>query len=94
MYSNVVMYAALAAGETLLVHGGASGIGTMAIQLGRALGARVACTAGSADKLARCRELGAELAINYRDEDFAAAVWTSPAAAAPTSFWTSWGRST
>ena len=74
VYSNVVMYAGLAAGDTLLVHGGSSGIGTMAIQLGRALGARVACTAGSAAKLARCRELGADLAINYHDEDFAAAV--------------------
>ena len=56
VYSNVVMYAGLAAGDTLLVHGGSSGIGTMAIQLGRALGARVACTAGSAAKLARCRD--------------------------------------
>jgi putative PIG3 family NAD(P)H quinone oxidoreductase len=74
VHSNVVMLARLAAGETLLVHGGASGIGTFAIQLGRALGARVACTAGSAAKLARCREIGAELAINYREEDFVAAV--------------------
>src|SRR5215472_10319219 len=74
VYSNVFMYAQLAPGQTILVHGGASGIGTMAIQLGRALGARVACTAGSDAKLARCRELGAELAINYRDEDFVAAV--------------------
>lgn len=74
VHSNVVSYARLAPGETLLVHGGASGIGTMAIQLGHALGARVACTAGSADKLARCRELGADLAINYREEDFASAV--------------------
>jgi putative PIG3 family NAD(P)H quinone oxidoreductase len=74
VYSNVVMFARLAAGETLLVHGGASGIGTLAIQLGRALGARVACTAGSAEKLARCRELGADLAVNYQDEDFATAV--------------------
>jgi putative PIG3 family NAD(P)H quinone oxidoreductase len=74
VYSNVVTYAGLTAGDALLVHGGASGIGTMAIQLGRALGARVACTAGSEAKLARCRELGADLAINYRDEDFAAAV--------------------
>ena len=56
------------------MHGGASGIGTMAIQLGKAFGARVACTAGSARKLARCRELGADVAINYRDEDFVAAV--------------------
>ena len=74
VYSCIVMYAGLARGETLLVHGGASGIGTMAIQLGRALGARVACTAGSARKLARCRELGADLAVNYRDEDFVSAV--------------------
>jgi len=74
VHSNVVTRARLAPGETLLVHGGASGIGTMAIQLGRALGARVACTAGSAAKLARCRELGAELAIGYRDEDFVAAI--------------------
>jgi putative PIG3 family NAD(P)H quinone oxidoreductase len=74
VYSNIVMYGRIAPGETLLVHGGASGIGTMAIQVGRALGARVACTAGSADKLARCRELGAELSVNYREQDFAAAV--------------------
>jgi putative PIG3 family NAD(P)H quinone oxidoreductase len=74
VHSNIVGYGRLAAGETLLVHGGASGIGTMAIQVGRALGARVACTAGSADKLARCRELGAELTINYREQDFADAV--------------------
>ncbi|HEX6931172.1 MAG TPA: NAD(P)H-quinone oxidoreductase [Streptosporangiaceae bacterium] len=72
--SNVVTLAGLRAGETFLVHGGASGIGTFAIQLGCALGARVACTAGSAAKLARCRELGAELAICYPDEDFVAAV--------------------
>ena len=74
VYSNVVMYAGLAPGETLLVHGGASGIGTMAIQLGHVLGARVACTASSAEKLARCRELGADLAIDYRHEDFVPAV--------------------
>ena len=74
VHSNVVSYARLAAGETLLVHGGASGIGSMAIQLGRALGARVGCTAGSPAKLARCRELGADLAINYKDEDWVAAV--------------------
>ena len=66
--------AGLSAGETLLVHGGGGGIGTMAIQLGKAFGARVACTAGSAQKLARCRELGADMAINYRDEDFVAAL--------------------
>jgi putative PIG3 family NAD(P)H quinone oxidoreductase len=74
VYANVFQLARLAAGETLLVHGGSSGIGTMAIQLGKAFGARVACTAGSAEKLARCRELGADLAINYRDEDFVAAL--------------------
>jgi putative PIG3 family NAD(P)H quinone oxidoreductase len=74
VHSNIVGYGRLAAGEMLLVHGGASGIGTMAIQAGRALGARVACTAGSADKLATCRELGAELTIDYREQDFADAV--------------------
>ena len=58
----------------LLVHGGSSGIGTTAIQLGKALGATVACTAGTQEKLARCRELGADLAINYHDEDFVKAV--------------------
>jgi putative PIG3 family NAD(P)H quinone oxidoreductase len=73
VYSNLVMYAGLAPGETLLVHGGASGIGTLAIQLGHALGARVVCTAGTAEKLARCRQLGADLAVNYRDEDFVSA---------------------
>jgi putative PIG3 family NAD(P)H quinone oxidoreductase len=74
VHANVFMRAGLSAGETLLVHGGASGIGTMAIQLARARGARVACTAGSAEKLDRCRELGADLAISYHDEDFVAAV--------------------
>ena len=74
VYSNVFQVAALQAGETLLVHGGSSGIGTMAIQLGKAFGARVACTAGSAEKLARCRELGADIAINYREADFVAAL--------------------
>jgi NADPH:quinone reductase-like Zn-dependent oxidoreductase len=74
VYSNVFQLAALQAGETLLVHGGSSGIGTMAIQLGKAFGARVACTAGSAQKLDRCRELGADIAINYREEDFVAAL--------------------
>jgi putative PIG3 family NAD(P)H quinone oxidoreductase len=74
VYANVFQLARLTAGETLLVHGGSSGIGTMAIQLGKAFGARVACTAGSAEKLARCRELGADVAINYRDEDFVAAL--------------------
>ncbi len=70
VYSNVFLGARLAPGETLLVHGGASGIGTMAIQLAKHAGATVAVTAGSATKLAACRELGADIAINYRDDDF------------------------
>lgn len=70
VWSNVVQLAGLRVGETLLVHGGSSGIGTMAIQLGVALGARVCITAGSAAKLAACRELGAEVTIDYRNEDF------------------------
>jgi putative PIG3 family NAD(P)H quinone oxidoreductase len=74
VYLNLVQVAGLTSGETLLVHGGASGIGTIAIQLGKALGARVACTAGSPEKLARCRELGADIAVNYREEDFVAAL--------------------
>ncbi|WP_104169651.1 NAD(P)H-quinone oxidoreductase [Cryobacterium sp. M23] len=70
VWSNVFLSAGLAAGETLLVHGGASGIGTTAIQLGVLAGARVAATAGSAEKLAVCRSLGAEILINYREQDF------------------------
>jgi putative PIG3 family NAD(P)H quinone oxidoreductase len=77
VWSNVFMLAGLRPGETLLVHGGASGIGTMAIQLGREMRARVAVTAGSAEKLARCRELGADVLVNYRDEDFVEAVRTA-----------------
>ncbi|MEU8178430.1 NAD(P)H-quinone oxidoreductase [Microbispora hainanensis] len=71
VWSNVFMAARLRKGETLLVHGGASGIGTMAVQLAKAYGSRVLVTAGSADKLARCRELGADDGVNYREEDFA-----------------------
>lgn len=70
VWSNLAMVAHLQRGEWLLVHGGGSGIGTMAIQVARALGARVAVTAGSAQKLARCEELGAEVLINYREQDF------------------------
>ena len=70
VWSNLVMVAHLQRGEWLLVHGGGSGIGTMAIQVARALGARVAVTAGSAAKLASCAALGAEVLINYRDQDF------------------------
>jgi putative PIG3 family NAD(P)H quinone oxidoreductase len=72
VWSNVFMAAGLQPRETLLVHGGAGGIGTTAIQLGKALGARVVATAGSAQKAARCRELGADAAIDYNTEDFVA----------------------
>jgi len=74
VWSNVFMTAALVPGEWLLVHGGSSGIGTMAIQLAHALGAHVAVTAGSAEKLEVCRSLGAEVLVNYRAEDFVEAV--------------------
>ncbi len=70
VWSNVFLTANLQPGETLLVHGGSSGIGTMAIQLARQVGAHVAVTAGSAAKLEACRELGAEVLVNYREEDF------------------------
>jgi putative PIG3 family NAD(P)H quinone oxidoreductase len=70
VWSNVFMRARLQPGETLLVHGGGGGIGTMAIQLATALGSRVFTTAGSPEKLQFCRRLGAEVAIDYRDEDF------------------------
>lgn len=70
VWSNVVMHGHLARGETLLVHGGAGGIGTHAIQVGKALGATVATTAGSAERLAHCRELGADILINHREQDF------------------------
>ncbi|KUI19267.1 NAD(P)H-quinone oxidoreductase [Mycobacterium lehmannii] len=70
VWSNLVMTAGLTAGQLVLIHGGASGIGTHAIQVARALGCRVAVTAGSAHKLDLCAELGAEVTINYRDEDF------------------------
>ncbi len=74
VWSNVFMIAGIQPGETLLVHGGGSGIGTAAIQLGRAVGATVAVTAGSEAKLARCEELGASVLVNYREEDFVAVV--------------------
>ncbi|MFF5701746.1 NAD(P)H-quinone oxidoreductase [Streptomyces sp. NPDC012794] len=70
VWSNVFMVAGLRPGETLLVHGGSSGIGTMAVQLGKAVGARVAVTAGGERKLARCAELGADILIDYREQDF------------------------
>jgi putative PIG3 family NAD(P)H quinone oxidoreductase len=74
VWSNVVMTAGLSTGQTLLIHGGASGVGSHAIQVGRALGARVAVTAGSAAKLELARELGADITINYKDEDFVASI--------------------
>ena len=74
VYVNVFMRGGLKAGEWLLVHGGASGIGTTAIMLGAAFGAHVIVTAGSAEKCAACMALGAIAAINYRDEDFVARV--------------------
>ena len=70
VYFNVVERAELKSGETLLIHGGSSGIGTTAIAIGKAYGARVFVTAGNARKCAACIELGADRAINYRDEDF------------------------
>lgn len=70
VWSNVFMLAGLRAGETVLIHGGGSGIGTIAIQLARALGSLVAVTAGSAAKLAECERLGAEILIDHREEDF------------------------
>lgn len=72
VWSNVFMLAGLEAGERFLVHGGAGGIGTFAIQIASALGAEVYATAGSPEKLALCAQLGADVTINYRDEDFVA----------------------
>jgi putative PIG3 family NAD(P)H quinone oxidoreductase len=72
VWHNVFERGGLKSGETLLVHGGSSGIGTVAIQLAKALGARVIATAGSAAKCDACRGLGADLAINYKTEDFVA----------------------
>src|SRR5215203_338532 len=74
VWSNVFMLAGLRRGDCFLVHGGSSGIGTMAIQLAARAGARVFTTAGTAQKLDVCRELGAEVGINYREEDFVARV--------------------
>ncbi|KHL12164.1 putative PIG3 family NAD(P)H quinone oxidoreductase [Mumia flava] len=70
VWSNVFMLGDLQPGETLLVHGGASGIGTTAIQMGKAFGATVVATAGSDRKVEACRMLGADVAINYREADF------------------------
>jgi NADPH2:quinone reductase len=73
VWHNVFERGGLKAGETLLVHGGSSGIGTVAIQLAKGRGARVITTAGTAAKCQACRALGADVAINYKDEDFVAA---------------------
>ena len=70
VWSNLFMTANLQVGQTVLIHGGSSGIGTMAIQLARAVGARIAVTAATSDKLEACRTLGAEVLINYREQDF------------------------
>ncbi|AGP29790.1 NAD(P)H-quinone oxidoreductase [Corynebacterium terpenotabidum] len=72
VWSNLMMTAELTAGDTLLIHGGGGGVGLFAIQVAKALGARVAVTAGSAEKLEVCRSYGADILINYREEDFAA----------------------
>ena len=72
VWSNVFMIAHLRPGETLLVHGGSSGIGTMAIQLAKAVGAKVAVTAGTKEKLEHCARLGADILINYKEQDFVA----------------------
>ena len=77
VWSNVFMLAALQQDETLLVHGGAGGIGTFAIQLAHALGARVVTTAGSQEKLDLCRSLGADVAVNYKEQDFVEEVKTA-----------------
>ncbi|MGK4582063.1 NAD(P)H-quinone oxidoreductase [Kitasatospora sp. HPMI-4] len=74
VWSNVFQVAHLRPGETVLIHGGASGIGTMAIQLAKAVGAKVLVTAGSPEKLSRCAELGADVGIDYRKQDFVEAV--------------------
>lgn len=74
VWSNLVLTAHLSEGQLILIHGGASGVGTHAIQIARQLGARVAITAGSPPKLQLCRELGAEVTIAYRDEDFVSRV--------------------
>jgi putative PIG3 family NAD(P)H quinone oxidoreductase len=74
VWSNLVMTAGLGAGQTLLVHGGSSGIGTMAIQVASALGARVAVTARSREKLDVCADLGADILVDYTAQDFVAAV--------------------
>ena len=79
VWSNVVMVGGLQAGGRLLVHGGGSGIGTTAIQIATALGAKVATTVGSPEKAKICTELGADIVVNYREQDFAEALSEDPA---------------
>jgi putative PIG3 family NAD(P)H quinone oxidoreductase len=74
VWSNVFMTAGLRPGEVLLVHGGAGGVGTAAVQLGRVVGATVAVTAGTTEKLDLCRSLGASVLVNYNEDDFVTAV--------------------
>src|SRR6202044_747362 len=74
VWTNVFVRGALKSGETLLVHGGTSGIGTTAITLAKAFGARVVATAGSDEKAAQCERLGAELGVNHRKDDFVALI--------------------
>ncbi|XP_058199430.1 uncharacterized protein LOC131314654 [Rhododendron vialii] len=74
VWSTVFMMSRLSAGETFLIHGGSSGIGTFAIQIAKYLGAKVFVTAGNEEKLAACRDLGADVCINYKSEDFVARV--------------------
>src|SRR5579884_2604925 len=87
VFDNLVTRAGLRAGETVLIHGGASGIGSMAIMLSRAWNARPIATAGTPEKCEACRKLGAEHAINYKEADFVSEVNGSPQSAASTSFW-------
>jgi putative PIG3 family NAD(P)H quinone oxidoreductase len=79
VWLNLAMVGRLQAGETLLVHGGSSGIGTTAIQVARTLGARVLTTVGTDEKAELCRELGADVVVNYRDQDFAEVLLDDPA---------------
>ncbi|GAA4487384.1 NAD(P)H-quinone oxidoreductase [Rhodococcus olei] len=78
VWSNLVMIAGMHAGQLVLIHGGGGGIGTHAIQVAKALGATVAVTAGTENKLAACRDLGATITVNYRDADFVTAVRDTP----------------
>ncbi|MFD4293728.1 NAD(P)H-quinone oxidoreductase [Rhodococcus sp. NPDC058505] len=78
VWSNLVMIGGMHSGQLVLIHGGGGGIGTHAIQVAGALGATVAVTAGSEHKLAACRDLGATLTVNYREDDFVAAVRDTP----------------